>query len=92
MALYAATVVLLMGCSMVGTLLGRFINPNVPERVRKPLGSGSTLTALGTLAMVMTFSAVVLLIIDLDRPAQTMFNVDQQTMIDLQRSFSEPGP
>jgi hypothetical protein len=52
----------------------------------------STLASLSTLAMVMTFCAVVLLIIDLDRPAQTMFSVDQQTMIDLQRSFSEPGP
>ncbi len=57
------------------------------------LSSGrSTIAALGTVAMIMTFSAVVLLNIDLDRPAQTMFSVDQQAMIDLQRSFSEPGP
>jgi len=54
--------------------------------------SRSTLASLSTLAMVMTFCAVVLLIIDLDRPAQTMFSVDQQTMIDLQRSFSEQAP
>jgi hypothetical protein len=47
---------------------------------------------LATLVLVMAFSAVVLLIIDLDRPAQTMFSVDQRAMIDLQESFKKPSP
>ena len=47
---------------------------------------------LATLAMVLTFSAVVLLIADLDRPAQTMFSVDQRAMVELQRGFSAPRP
>jgi hypothetical protein len=47
--------------------------------------------ALATLAMVMTFSAVMVLIVDLDRPAQSMFSVDQQAMAALQKSFRTDG-
>ena len=51
------------------------------------MGLSASRSTLATLAMAMTFSAVVLLIIDLDRPAQAMFSVSQDAMRDLLRSF-----
>jgi hypothetical protein len=45
-----------------------------------------------TLATVMTFSAVLVLIIDLDRPQQAMFSVSQDAMRDLLRGFGKGTP
>jgi len=52
-------------------------------------GSGRSLAVL---AVVLTFSAVMVLIADLDRPHQGLLQVDQTAMIDLQRSVKAPGP
>lgn len=40
--------------------------------------------------LIVTFSLVMLLIYDLDRPKQSLFRVSQQTMIDLQQRLVEP--
>ena len=53
-------------------------------------GLTSSRNTLSMIALVLAFAAVVLLIIDLDRPYQTMFAVSQQAMVDLQRSISLP--
>ena len=44
------------------------------------------------LALVLTFSAVMLLIADLDRPLEGLLRVSQQAMIDLRNSFEGPAP
>lgn len=54
-------------------------------------GVTSSRNALSTIALVLAFAAVVLLIIDLDRPYQAMFAVSQDAMVDLQRSISPPA-
>ncbi len=56
------------------------------------MGLSSGRSALARLAMVATFSAVVLLIIDLDRVHQTLFSVSQEAMIDLQRGLGKGTP
>lgn len=48
----------------------------------------STIT---TIALVLIFSAVMLLIIDLDRPYQTLFTVSQEAMFDLQKHLNRRG-
>jgi hypothetical protein len=40
------------------------------------------------LALVLAFSLVLMLIVDLDRPGQGMLQVSQQSMIDLRNSMS----
>ena len=51
-------------------------------------GSGRSLAML---ALVLSFSAVMTLIVDLDRPQQGLLRVGQQTLIDLQRTMTPPG-
>ncbi len=56
------------------------------------MGLSGSRSSLATLAMVMTFSAVLLLIIDLDRPHQVMFSVGQDAMKDVLRGFGPRRP
>jgi len=42
------------------------------------------------IVLVLTFSFVLMLIYDLDRPKQRLFKVSQQAMMDLQQSLAEP--
>jgi len=56
------------------------------------MGLSSGRSALARLAMVATFSAVVLLIIDLDRVHQTLFSISQEAMTDLQRGVGKVTP
>ncbi len=56
------------------------------------MGLTASRSSLATLALVMTFSAVLLLIIDLDRPHQAMFTVGQEAMKDLLRGFGPGRP
>lgn len=44
------------------------------------------------LALVLTFSAVILLIADLDRPLEGLLTVSQQAMTDLRSSFEQTTP
>ena len=57
-------------------------------------GLSGSRRSLATLAMVVAFSGVIMLIADLDRPQHGFLRVSQQPMIDLQRSMqAEPtGP
>ncbi len=45
-----------------------------------------------TIAVAIAFSAIILLIADLDRPGEGVINVRQQAMIDLRDSLTESGP
>jgi hypothetical protein len=51
-------------------------------------GSGRSLALL---ALVLAFSAVVTLIVDLDRPQEGLLRVSQQAMIDLQKTLVAPS-
>jgi hypothetical protein len=51
-------------------------------------GSGRSLAMF---ALVLSFSAVMTLIIDLDRPQEGLLRVSQQTLIDLQWTMTPPG-
>jgi hypothetical protein len=51
-------------------------------------GITSTRRSPAILAVVLAFSAVLTLIVDRDRPGQGLVRVDQQPMIDLQKSMS----
>jgi hypothetical protein len=44
------------------------------------------------LAVAITFSAVIMLIVDIDRPGEGLINVSQQAMIDLRDSMTESQP
>jgi len=55
-------------------------------------GLVGTRRSLALLALVLTFSAVILLVADLDRPGEGLLNVSQQAMIDLRNSLSAPNP
>lgn len=55
-------------------------------------GLTGTSRSLAVLAMALTFSVVIGLIADLDRPGEGMLRVSQQTMVDLQASMTEPKP
>jgi hypothetical protein len=48
-------------------------------------GLASTRPLLPTLVLVLAFSAVIVLIVDLERPHQTLFNVSQEPMAAVQR-------
>ncbi len=44
---------------------------------------------LVTVLLAMTLSMVLMLVIDIDRPGQTLFSVSQQSLVDLRRSMGE---
>jgi hypothetical protein len=44
------------------------------------------------LALVLTFSAVIFLIADLDRPQEGLLRISQQSMIDLRNSLERTTP
>jgi hypothetical protein len=47
---------------------------------------------VANLAIILTFSAVILLIVDLDRPQEGLLKVSQQAMVDLQKQLHTPAP
>jgi galactitol-specific phosphotransferase system IIC component len=47
---------------------------------------------LAVLTLMLVFAAVVLLMIDLDRPQEGLLRVSQQALLDLQRSINAPTP
>ena len=51
-------------------------------------GLTSTRRSLAALALVLAFSLVLILIVDLDRPGEGMLRVSQQSMIDLRNAMS----
>ena len=55
-------------------------------------GLTGTRSLTANLAIVFAFSAVMVLITDLERPEQQFFNVSQQAMIELESKLSPPGP
>lgn len=52
-------------------------------------GVCGTTRSLATLAVAITFSLVIWLVVDLDRPAEGTIRIDQQVMIDLQNSMKQ---
>jgi hypothetical protein len=55
-------------------------------------GLTGTRSLIANLALVFAFSAAMVLITDLERPEQKLFNVSQQAMMDLQSKLSPPSP
>jgi hypothetical protein len=55
-------------------------------------GLSGTRSLTANLAIVLAFSAVMLLITDLERPEQKLFNVSQQAMIELESRLSPRAP
>lgn len=55
-------------------------------------GLTATRSITTVIALLLTFSAVLLLIADLDRPQQGLLKVSQQAMVDLQMKLSKPVP
>jgi len=56
-------------------------------------GLADNRAALPTLLIVLAFSAVITLIVDLERPRQTLFEVSQEPMVSVaQRIGALPGP
>ena len=55
-------------------------------------GLTSTTRTLATLVLAVTFSGVLWLLADLDRPQEGLIKVSQQAMIDLRRSMTPKGP
>ena len=55
-------------------------------------GLTGTRGSLAILAVVLTFSAVIMLIADLDRPQEGLLKVSQQAMADLRNTMIAPGP
>jgi hypothetical protein len=54
-------------------------------------GIASSRRSVAILAVILAFSAVTTLIMDLDRPQQGFLRVSQQSMVDLQRSLQQPS-
>jgi hypothetical protein len=52
-------------------------------------GLAGTKRSFAALALVVTFSLVLILIVDLDRPGEGLLRVSQQSMIDLRNSMAE---
>jgi hypothetical protein len=50
-------------------------------------GTSGTIRSLAVFGMVIAFSSVFSLIADLDRPGQGLLQVNQQSMLDVQRSM-----
>ena len=55
-------------------------------------GLTSTTRTLATLVLVVTFSGVLWLLADLDRPQEGLLKVSQQAMMDLSKSMTPPEP
>jgi hypothetical protein len=55
-------------------------------------GLSGTRRSLATLAVAITFSVVIELIADLDRPQEGVLRISQQALLDVQRSMNPPGP
>jgi hypothetical protein len=55
-------------------------------------GLTSTTRTLATLVLAVTFSGVLWLLADLDRPQEGLIKVSQQAMIDLRKSMTPPEP
>ena len=55
-------------------------------------GLTSTTRTLATLVLVVTFSGVLWLLADLDRPQEGLLKVSQQAMIDLRKSMTPAEP
>jgi hypothetical protein len=55
-------------------------------------GMVGTRRSLAILAVAFTFSVVIELIADLDRPQEGVLRVSQQALLDVQRSMNTPGP
>jgi hypothetical protein len=55
-------------------------------------GLAGTSRSLAVLAVAVTFSAVIGLIADLDRPQEGLLKVSQQALIDLRQSMQVPRP
>jgi hypothetical protein len=55
-------------------------------------GLSGTRRSLAILAVAVTFSVVIELIADLDRPLEGVLRVSQQALVDLQRSMNPPKP
>ena len=51
-------------------------------------GISGTRRSLAVVGLVVAFSAVLLLITDLDRPGQGMLQVNQQSLVDLRKSMA----
>ena len=54
-------------------------------------GLSGTRRSLAIVAVAITFSVVIGLIADLDRPQEGVLNISQQALIDVQRSMTAPG-
>jgi hypothetical protein len=54
-------------------------------------GLSGTRRSLATIAVAVTFSVVIELIADLDRPQEGVLRVSQQALLDVQRSMNPPG-
>jgi hypothetical protein len=54
-------------------------------------GLSGTRRSLAIVAVGITFSVVIILIADLDRPLEGVLNVSQQALIEVQRSMNAPG-
>ena len=52
-------------------------------------GLAGTRPTLPTLVLVLAFSAIIVLIADLERPRQTLFKVSQEPMVAVQRRLAE---
>lgn len=55
-------------------------------------GLAGSSRSLAIFALVLAFSAVITLIVDLDRPQEGLLRVSQQAMIELRGSIEAPGP
>jgi len=55
-------------------------------------GLAGSRTTLPTVMLILTFSAVIVLIVDLERPRQQLFKVSQEPMADVARRINSPRP
>lgn len=55
-------------------------------------GMVGTRRSLAILAVAVTFSVVIELIADLDRPQEGVLRISQQALLDVQRSMNPPEP
>ena len=55
-------------------------------------GLSGTRRSLAIVAVAVTFSVVIELIADLDRPQEGVLRISQQALLDVQRSMNAPGP
>jgi hypothetical protein len=55
-------------------------------------GLACTVRSLAVIGLVVAFSLVLILIVDLDRPGRGLLRVDQQAMVDVRNSMNGSGP